>query len=279
MILVDSHAHLDAPQFEADLQQVLQRAAADGVAAIVTVGGDVTSSHAAVALARRHPRVFAAVGIHPHEAAGTGADQIREIAALAALPEVVAVGETGLDFYRNLAEPADQRRVFAAQLEMAKQLAKPIIIHDRNAHVDVMKLVASIAPQWQGVLHCFSGDLKMARQALDMGFHLSFAGNLTFKNATDLRSLVPNLPLQRLLVETDCPYLAPHPYRGKRNEPARVTLVVQAMADLLQLPVEEVASQAGTIAYAVLCGVSARVPRLYIGGGQGSGTGGQDSNV
>lgn len=240
MTLIDSHAHLDAPQFEADLEQVLQRAAADGVAAIVTVGGDLASSHAAVALARRHPQLSAAVGIHPHEAAGVGADQLQEIAALSTLPEVVAMGEMGLDFYRNLSEPADQRRVFAAQLDLARQVGKPIIIHDRDAHAEVIKVLRSIAPQWQGVLHCFSGDLDIARQALEMGFHISFAGNLTFRNATQLRALVQDLPLKRLLVETDCPYLAPHPFRGKRNEPAHVTAVAQAMADLLRLPVEEV---------------------------------------
>jgi len=240
-MLVDTHAHLDSERYDGDREEVIARSLATGVGAIVTVGVDLASSRAAVALAQRHPNVYATVGIHPHEAAGVGPDDLAELARLSSEPAVVAIGEIGLDFYRNWSPREQQREVFLAQLDLARRVQKPVVIHDRDAHAEIMSTLKSETDGLKGVLHCFSGDLAMASEALEMGLYVSLAGPVTFGNAHKLHELVRQLPLDGLLVETDCPFLAPHPHRGQRNEPSYVRLVAEKISALKALPLEEVA--------------------------------------
>jgi len=258
-MLVDTHAHLDSDRFEGEREQVIARAWAAGLEAVISVGTDLKSSRQALALAQQHTGIYATVGIHPHEAARAGPDDLAAIERLCNEDRVVAVGEIGLDYHYNFSPPAKQREWFRAQLGLARRLGKPVVIHDRDAHADTLSILrevvaTSVAPKrspttkvvstrlgLRGVLHCFSGDADMAAQALDMGFHLSFGGPVTFQNARRLQSLVSELPLERILLETDCPYLAPHPHRGKRNEPAYVQWVAAKIAELRGLSVEQVA--------------------------------------
>jgi TatD DNase family protein len=251
MPLIDTHTHLDFPHFDGDREHVIERAATAGVRAIVDVGTDLASSRAAVALAESYPQVYAAVGVHPHDAKTLTGETLEELRALASHAKVVAIGEIGLDFYRDLSPRGKQRQVFQQQWALANELDKPVIIHDREAHKEVMAILrrwalrrssgqAEGSQQPMGVLHCFSGDLAMAQEAIEMGFHISIAGPITFKNARRLRELIRQLPMEKLLVETDCPYLTPHPHRGKRNEPAYVKLVAQEVAHIKGLSLEEV---------------------------------------
>lgn len=240
-MLVDTHAHLDSARFNEDREDVISRSLAAGVHAIITVGVDLDSSRKAVALAEHSPYVYAAVGVHPHEAARVGQDDLAELARLSEYQAVVAVGEIGLDFYRNLSPAGRQKEILVAQLQLASQMDKPVIIHDREAHTETMSILRDEAQGLRGVLHCFSGDLDMAVQAAQMGFYISLAGPVTFRNARRLQQLVRELPLHCVLIETDCPYLAPHPHRGRRNEPAYVRLVADEIAALKELPFERVA--------------------------------------
>lgn len=241
MILFDTHAHLDSPRFGGDLTEVISRAFEAGIGMIVTVGGDLPSSRAAVEIAQQHPGVCAAVGVHPHEADHASQADLVELARLGEHAAVVAIGEIGLDFYRNLSAAEKQREVFVAQLELARELDKPVVVHDREAHAETMSILRDKAQGLKGVLHCFSGDRSMAEQAREMGFCVSFAGPVTFQNARTLQQLVREWPLDCMLIETDCPYLAPHPHRGRRNEPAYVRLVASKVAELKGVPLELVA--------------------------------------
>lgn len=244
MTLIDTHAHLDFPQFDADRQAVIDRAKAAGVEGIINVGTDTASSRRAVALAAEHDLIYAAVGMHPHDARRLDGTALAELRELAQERTVVAVGEIGLDFYRDLSPRDVQRRAFQVQLAWAAKLGKPVIIHDRDAHDEIMAILADWAGGLMdsplvgrlGVLHTFSGDLAMAEQAMDLGFYISISGPVTYKNARRLPEIVQALPLHRLLVETDCPYLAPHPHRGKRNEPAYASLVAERIARLRGMP-------------------------------------------
>jgi TatD DNase family protein len=265
IVLIDTHAHLDFPQFDADRQEVITRAQEAGVEIIVNAGAGLEASQAGVVLAETYPQVYAAVGVHPHEAKTLNEDVLEELRALAQHPRVVAIGEIGLDYYRDRSPRPVQRQAFQQQLALAKELGKPIIVHDREAHKDVMGALrrwvregyqpsatshqpsaishrpSAIGHQPVGVMHCFSGDLAMAREVIEMGFYVSIPGPVTFTNARRLPELVHALPLERLLIETDCPYLTPHPYRGKRNEPAYVRLVAEAIAQIREIPLEQVA--------------------------------------
>ncbi len=238
-VLVDSHAHLSDPQLARDLAGALARAQAAGVAAVVDVGTDLASSRLVVATAGRHPGVFATVGIHPHDAKTADDAAFAELRQLAASPRVVAIGECGLDYYRDLSPREVQRRVFARHLALAKELGRPVVIHCRDAYGDCLDIVhAELGAAAHGVLHCFLGDAASARRALDLGLHLGIGGGLTSQDA--LRPVVAALPLERLLVETDCPYQTPRPKRGK-NEPAFVRLVAECLAGVLGVPFERVA--------------------------------------
>lgn len=248
-VLVDTHAHLEDARFDPDREAVLERAALAGVRTVLTCGSDLASSRQAVELARQfgpaaagRARVVAAVGIHPHEAA-----QVEDVPqALAALremarqPGVVAIGEIGLDYHYDFAPRPRQRELFLRQLELAGQLGLPVVVHTREAVDDVLELMQA-AGICRGVLHAFAGTPQQARWAIELGLYLGAGGMLTFRNAQSLRSTLQQVPLERLLLETDAPYLAPVPYRGRRNEPAYVAEVARQLAELLGLPVEELA--------------------------------------
>jgi TatD DNase family protein len=240
-MLFDTHAHLHFPEFAADLSAVLQRARAAGVRFMVTIGTDVESSRAAVALAEHHPDVYAAVGIHPHDAAQASEAALDELERLAqASPRVVAIGETGLDYYRNLSPRETQIQVFRRQLTLARQLGKPVLIHCREAHADALEVLRQEGIQGVGgIMHCFSGDAAVASQCLDLGLLISLAGPVTYPNARKLPEVVKLAPTDRLVVETDCPFLPPQPYRGKRNEPAYLPITAARVAELKGERVEE----------------------------------------
>jgi len=240
--LIDSHAHLDHSQLRGDLEGVLQRAGEAGIRAILSVGCDLQSSRDNVALARQHEQVYATVGIHPHDAGDWNEQAGAELRRLAADPKVVAIGEIGLDYYYDRAPREVQRAAFRGQLRLARELGKPVVIHDRDAHAEVLQILREErAGENGGVLHCFSGDLAMARECLELGFFISFTGTLTYPKNAAAREIVAVLPLERLLVETDCPYLAPQTYRGKRNEPAYVRHTAEEIARIKGLSLEDVA--------------------------------------
>jgi TatD DNase family protein len=232
--LIDTHAHLDDARF-GDLPAVLDRATAAGVARVLTIGIDRATSEASVALARQYPMLAAAVAIQPNHAAEAGPDDFARISELAADPLVVAVGETGLDRYWDRAPFALQEDFFVRHLHLARRVGKPVVIHCRQAEADVVRVLAgdfAASGPVPGVMHSFSGDLATAEACLGLGLHVSFAGMVTYKNAAALREVAKAVPADRLLVETDSPYLAPEPVRGKRNEPAFVAHTLRRLAEV-----------------------------------------------
>jgi TatD DNase family protein len=240
--LFDTHAHLHDPAFTADREAVLARARAAGVARVLTVGTDPDSTRAAVALADAHPDVWAAAGIHPHDAAAADDGALAAIAALARTPRVVAIGEIGLDYYRNLSPREAQHRALRAQLALAREVGKPVLLHCREAHGDLLAVLeADGIAAAGGIMHCFSGDLEVARRALGLGLLVSIAGPVTYPNARRLAAVVGALGLDALVVETDCPYLPPQPWRGQRNEPAYLPVTAARVAELCGVPATEVA--------------------------------------
>lgn len=244
-MLCDAHAHLDAPQFDDDRAAVVQRAADAGVRAIVNVGYNPATWPTTIALATAHPGIFACLGFHPNDAATWDDTMIATLTELHAHPKALAVGETGLDYYRDDAPPEQQRAAFAAQLALARALGKPVVIHHRDAHEDLLTMlradVAAHGPL-SGVLHAFNGGADFAAALLALGLHLGIGGPVTFKNATALHDAVRMLPLDRIVIETDSPYLAPHPHRGRRNESAYVALVAARIAALKETDVETIAA-------------------------------------
>lgn len=241
--LIDSHAHIQGPEFAGDLHEVVDRARAAGVVKIVIVGGagDLSSNDDAIAVAHSFPGLFATVGMHPHDAKDVNHADLKRLAELAADPKVVAVGETGLDFYYDHSPRELQTKIFAQFIQMARETELPLIVHDRDAHREIAGLLKSEGEgDLRGVIHCFTGDYGAAKAFLDLGFYISFSGIVTFKNAGPLREVAQKLPLDRLLVETDSPYLTPAPHRGKRNEPAFVRLVAETIASVREIPLEDV---------------------------------------
>jgi TatD DNase family protein len=234
MQLFDTHAHLHFPDYADDLDAVLERARGAGVRGMVTIGTDRESNQAVVEMARRVPDVWATVGIHPHDAGDAGEADFAEMEKLArSEAKVVGFGEMGLDFYRNLSPPEAQREAFRRQISMARELGKPLVIHCRDAHDETLAILAEErAREIGGVMHCFSGDVQIARRCLDLGLFISLAGPVTYKNARALPEVARFVPEDRLVVETDCPYLPPTPHRGKRNEPAYVALTAGFVAEL-----------------------------------------------
>ncbi|MCX7824357.1 MAG: TatD family hydrolase [Verrucomicrobiae bacterium] len=249
MRFVDTHAHLTHEKFRDDLDAVARRAAEAGVAAIIVPSSDLDDGAAALALAERFPQVYAAVGVHPNEAETAPPDVMEALSALARHSKVVAIGEAGMDHYWEPAKssPASrerQRRVFTQQLELAARLDKPIIIHQRNCATELLEVVAAYRSRVQGVFHCFSESPEIARRVLELGFHISFTGTLTFKRNDALRELAATLPADRVMVETDCPYMSPEPRRdARRCEPAFVTHTAAALAAARGVPLEEIARQ------------------------------------
>ncbi len=246
MILADTHAHLDFGQFDADREDVWARAQSAGVRWLINPGADLPSSRRAVALAEGHAGIFAAVGIHPHEATSCDAAALAELRRLAGSRKVVAIGEIGLDFYRDLSPRPAQRQALRDQLELAVALRLLVIIHDRDAHAETLAVLREFAarlPAPPGVLHAFAGDAEMAAAVLDLGFYLAVGGPITYPNARQAPALLAGVPLDRLLLETDCPYLAPQRQRGQRNEPAYVPLIAARLAEILHISAARVAEQ------------------------------------
>lgn len=242
--LVDTHTHLNDEKFAADVAETIARARAAGVTRLINMGDTMASSERAVTLAASHAGLYAGVGIHPEEAYEMTAADDDRLAAWAALPEVVCIGEIGLDYYwvKDEAQRALQRRIFVRQLDLARQLHLPVCIHDREAHGDTLAILKREGRGIPAVLHCYSGSREMAREFLRLGLYLGVDGPLTFKNAAKLPEIVREMPEDRLLVETDAPYMAPVPMRGKRNEPAFVRYVAQKAAELRGVTLEALAA-------------------------------------
>ena len=240
-MLFDSHAHLDDEKFDEDREEVIARSLQNGVTGIINAGSCMASSAQSVALAAQYDNIYAAVGIHPHDAKSAQEADYAQLAAWAQLEKVVAIGEIGLDYYYDFSPRDLQRTVFIRQIDVARQMDMPFIIHDRDAHGDILDVLKKEAKGLTGVLHCFSGSLEMAKEVIKLGFYISIAGPVTFKNAAKLPEIIKNVPLERLLVETDCPYLTPHPHRGKRNEPAYVKIVAEQVAQLREMELADLA--------------------------------------
>lgn len=247
-MFVDSHAHIDGPEYDSDRNDVIMRAREAGVTTILNVGtGDPHSDafQRAVRLTSEHENIYAAIGVHPHDAKlYDDAAEAKIIELLAEHTKIVAWGEIGLDYHYDHSPRDTQREVFRRQLRAARARSLPVIIHTRSADDDTKTILREEyqdAPR-SGIMHCFGGSLDLARAALDLGFYISFSGNLTFKKADDLRAIATEIPLDRLLIETDCPYLTPVPFRGRRNEPARVVEVARCLAGIRQKTLEEIGS-------------------------------------
>jgi TatD DNase family protein len=243
--LFDTHAHLHFPEFDADRSAVLERARHAGVRRMLTIGTEVPTSRAAIALAEHEPDVWASVGVHPHDAGDADEAALEEIEWLARGPRVVAVGEIGLDFFRDLSPREAQARVFRRLLGVARRVRKPVIVHCRDAHAEVLAILADErVGEVSGVMHCFSGDVEIARRCLDLGLLISLAGPVTYPNARALPDVARYVPPDRLVVETDCPFLPPQGHRGKRNEPALITLTAARVAELRGEPLADLARRA-----------------------------------
>ncbi|TLY39934.1 MAG: TatD family deoxyribonuclease [Nitrospirae bacterium] len=241
-MLIDTHVHLDNTRFDGDRDAMIARAREAGVEHFVTIGCDLTTSRAAVELADRYPFIYATVGVHPHEAKQIGDSWYDDLRRLAQHKKVVAYGEIGLDYHYNHSPPKLQRERFREQITLARELRLPIVVHTREAQDDTIAILKEEnAADVGGVFHCFSGDARLAKNALDLGFLLSFSGVITFQNATMLRDIVKTVPMDRILVETDSPYLTPAPHRGKRNEPAHVRLVAEKIAAIQGMTADQIA--------------------------------------
>lgn len=241
--LIDTHAHLDDPRFNKDRDDVIARAKGGGLKYIINIGcwnGEGFSS--VLDMVDRYPLLYASLGVHPHDAKEANVDTFTSIKELAQHPKVIAIGETGLDYHYDHSTKDVQRDVFMRHIHLARQLNLPLIIHSREAQKDTMDILKEEGAQTiGGVFHCFSGSYKMAKECLDRGFYLSFTGVVTFQNARNVLEVVKNVPIERIMVETDCPYLSPEPYRGKRNEPTYLVEVVRKVAEIKGLSFEDVA--------------------------------------
>lgn len=240
-MLIDTHAHLDFPEFSGDLAATLSRARENGVVNIISIGIDIQSSRRAAELAALHPEIYATVGVHPHGARELDGLLLSDLEGLAARERVVAVGEIGLDYYRDRQPRAVQRKCLEQQLELACAAGMPAVFHIRDAFDDFFKVVEGFLSRLKvGVLHCFSGDWGVAKVCLDMGFYLSIPGTVTYPKATAQQEVARLAPMDRILLETDCPYLAPMPYRGKVNEPAYILYTARKIAELRGCSLEEI---------------------------------------
>lgn len=243
-MLIDSHAHLDMKQFDSDRDQVIDRALSADVRHIITVGIDIKSSLNAVKLTTHYPPIFATIGIHPHNADNANNNDFEQIALIAQQDKIIAIGEIGLDFFHNRSARQKQIEVFTQQLAIAISLDLPVVIHDREAHTNTLNILSSFKKcGLKGMIHCFSGDYNLAKTFIDMGYYISIPGTVTFNNASQIQDVARRVPLNRLLLETDAPFLAPTPYRGKRNEPGYVTHIAQKIAKLRDVSFEEISYQ------------------------------------
>ena len=235
-MLIDSHCHLYMGSWAKNLDIVLARAKERGVGKIICPGIDIDSSWRSVAIANKYKEVYAAAGIHPHDAENAPADFINQLRDILAQPKVVAIGEIGLDYYRNISDADTQRTVFKKQLQLAKDMDLPVIVHNRNADNDIIRIIRQVG-QIRGVAHCFSSDLTTAKILIDLGFYISFAGNVTYIKS-GLSEIAKDIPLDRLLIETDAPFLSPRPYRGKENEPSRLKYIADKLSESLGVAYE-----------------------------------------
>jgi len=241
-MLFDTHVHLNAEQFNDDLQEVIDRAIAEGVTNMVVVGFDELTIKKAIELAEEYDFIHASVGWHPVDAIDMTPEHLDWLKELASHPKVVALGEMGLDYYWDKSPKEIQKEVFRKQIRLAREVKLPIIIHNRDATADIVEILKEEnAGEVGGIMHCYSGSVETALECIDMNFYISLGGPVTFKNAKKPKEVAESIPLDRLLVETDCPYLTPHPYRGKRNEPAYVKLIAEEIAGLKGLSFEEIA--------------------------------------
>ena len=251
--LIDTHCHIQTEEFDADRDAVLERAAEAGVGTLIVVGGagDLSTNDKAVRLTEEHAGLYATVGMHPHDAKDVGAEDMDRLRGLAAHPKVVAIGETGLDFHYEHSPRRVQREMFERFVGLAVETRLPVVVHNRESDREAAETIRSGGGRLEGVIHCFTSDAAAARTFLDLGFYLSFSGIVTFKNAEGLRDIARWVPLERLLIETDAPFLAPVPKRGRRNEPAYVAFVAETLARVRGVEVEEVAGAASRNARAL----------------------------
>lgn len=241
-MLFDTHCHLNADQFQDDVDEVIERAQAEGVSNFLVVGFDRPTIEKALELAEKYEFIYASVGWHPVDAIDFKEEDLAWLEESAKHPKVVALGEMGLDYYWDKSPKDVQKEVFRKQIRLAKKVRLPIIIHNREATADIVEILREEeAGEVGGIMHCYSGSVEVAKECVEMNFYISLGGPVTFKNARKPKEVAEEIPLDRLLIETDSPYLTPHPYRGKRNEPAYVKLVAEQVAELKGLAVEEVA--------------------------------------
>ena len=245
-MLVDTHAHLQWASFDKDREKVISRAQQASVGYIVNIGFDMDGSIKGVKLAEHYNRLYATVGIHPHNAIQLDQNVLNKLRELSGNPKVVAIGEIGLDYYRNLSPMEAQKKAFEAQLLLAKELALPVVIHDRDAHSDILKIISRFKGKIRGIMHCFSGSKEMAEQCIKLGFLVSFAGNVTYPNAHKLHETAKWIDLNRILLETDSPWLAPQDVRGKRNEPSFLPFIAKKIAELKGISTDELAEATTT---------------------------------
>ncbi|KAF0133045.1 MAG: TatD DNase family protein [Candidatus Saganbacteria bacterium] len=240
---IDTHAHLTMPEYD-DLAEVISRAKQSGIENIINASFDIESSKKSVQLAEKNDFIYAAVGIHPHDADKVDEKTILEIKNLVKHVKVVAIGETGLDYFYNKSSKEAQKSAFRKFLSLAQEINKPVIIHCRDAQSDVISIMREENKgTLRGVFHCFAGDYELIKFALEIDFYISYTGIATFKKAQNIKENILKTPIENLLLETDCPYLAPEPFRGKRNEPAYVKYIAEAIAQIKGLPVEEIAQK------------------------------------
>lgn len=242
-MFIDTHVHLNADQYEEDVEEVIARALDAGVTTMVVVGFDRKTINKAMDLAARYSFIYVVVGWHPVDAIDCTSEDLTWIESLAEHPKVVGIGETGLDYHWDKSPKDIQQEVFRKQINLAKRVNLPIVIHNREATADIVRILKEEnASQVGGIMHCFSGSVETAKECIDMNFMISLGGPVTFKNAKTPKEVATEIPIEKLLIETDAPYLTPHPFRGKRNEPAHVTLVAEEIARLKGMSVEEVAN-------------------------------------
>jgi TatD DNase family protein len=240
-MLIDSHAHLQRASFDKDREEAVSRAREVGVKYIVNIGFDVDGSRKAVELAKLCESFYATVGIHPHNASQFNDDVLEELRMLSGHAKVVAIGEIGLDYYRNLSPRTAQKRAFEVQLLLAEELGLPIVVHDREAHSEVLEVLSGFKGRIKGVMHCFSGSREIAERCIKYGFYISFAGSVTYPNSLRLQAIAKWIDLDKILLETDSPWLAPQEMRGKRNEPAFLPFIARKIAKLKGTSLDEIA--------------------------------------
>lgn len=242
--LIDSHAHLDGSQFDEDREELVEKLSEAGVEIVINPGANMESSRKIVELVEAYDIIYGAVGVHPHDTVDMVDSDIDELRELAKRDKIVAIGEIGLDYYYDHSPREVQKQRFREQIVLAKELDLPIIVHERDAAQDVFDIISSEADgKLRGVIHCYSGSVEMAKEYIKLGFYISFAGPVTFKNAKKPKEVATEIPLEHLLVETDSPYMAPVPYRGKRNDPSYVRYIAETIAELKGISYEQIAEQ------------------------------------